>query len=422
MFTKALNVPLIEMSMCLSNALDLVSSRVVDHHKRVAYIACSIAAELGMPEDEREILMLAGLLHDIGAISAKDRLETLQFELENPDFHAELGYRLIRTFDLFLDVAQLVRYHHVPWDNGNGGSRWGQPVSGSSHILHLADRIAVLIDKKREILGQTDRIKKTIVSGSGNKFVPEYVNAFIRLSEKESFWFDTVSPSISDILRAMTGMSSIVLTYDLLHGMIKLFGRIIDFRSRFTATHSSGVATTASALARLAGMNKSDCAVMRIAGYLHDLGKLAVPAEILEKPGKLSIVEANIIKNHPYHTYRIIATVRGLDTINQWASFHHECIDGRGYPFHHSGAEISLGSRIMAVADVFTALSEDRPYRPGMSKQDALRTMQTMAGRAALDGDLVSLVGRKYEEINAMRVASQTEESGEYAEFGAGIA
>ncbi|TAN41800.1 MAG: HD domain-containing protein [Nitrospirae bacterium] len=409
------------MSMCLSNALDLVSSRVVDHHKRVAYIACSIAAEMGMPEDEREVLMLAGLLHDIGAISARDRIETLQFELENPDFHAELGYRFIRTFDLFLDVAQLVRFHHVPWDNGRGGSRLGQPVPDSSHVLHLADRIAVLIDKKREILCQTDRIKKAIRCGSGSKFVPEYVDAFIRLSEKESFWFDTVSPAISDILKAMTGTSSIVLTYDLLHGMIKLFGRIIDFRSRFTATHSSGVAATASALARMAGMKRSDCDVMRIAGYLHDLGKLAVPAEILEKPGRLSVAETNIVKNHPYHTYRIIGTVRGLDTINQWASLHHECIDGRGYPFHHCGDEISLGSRIMAVADVFTALSEDRPYRPGMSRHDALQTMQTMAGRSALDGDLVSLVGRRYGEINAMRVASQTEESGEYEEFGAGL-
>lgn len=407
--------------MCLSNALDLVSPRVVDHHKRVAYIACSIAEELGMPEAERETLMLAGLLHDIGAISVKDRLEALQFEIESPNLHAELGYRLVRTFHSFSDVAQLVRYHHVPWDRGRGSSMQGQHVPISCHVLHLADRIAVLIDQKKEILGQTDRIKNAIRCGSGDKFVPEYVDTFIRLSEKECFWFDTVSPAISDILKDMTGLSSIVLTYDMLYGMIKLFGRIIDFRSRFTATHSSGVAATATALAKMAGMTKAEGDIMRIAGYMHDMGKLAVPAEILEKPGKLKGAESNIIKNHPYHTYRIIGTVRGLDTINQWASFHHEHIDGSGYPFHKSGTAIPLGSRIMAVADVFTALSEDRPYRSGMSKYDTLQTMQTMAGTSALDGDLVSLVTLKYKEINAMRAAAQTEESGEYREFGAEI-
>ncbi len=421
MFTKTLTVPLIEMSMCLSNALDLVSPRVVDHHKRVAYIACSIAAELGLPDEDRETLVLAGLLHDIGAISAKDRLETLHFELDNPNLHAELGYRLIRTFDSFAEVAQLVRHHHVPWDRGKRDSSLNYDVPHACHVLHLADRIAVLIDNKREILSQTDRIKHAILGGTGDTFVPEFVDAFIRLSAKEFFWFDTVSPSIGDILKGMTGLQSIVLTYDTLHGMIKLFGRIIDFRSRFTATHSTGVAATGSSLARMAGMKSSECEIMKIAGYLHDLGKLVVPAEILEKPGKLNSAELNIIKTHAYHTYRIIETVRGLDTINQWASYHHECIDGRGYPFHKSGDEIPLGSRIMAVADVFTALSEDRPYRAGMSKYDALETMRGMAGRA-LDGDLVSLVGQRYEEINAMRAAAQTEGSLEYREFAAALA
>jgi len=95
---------------------------------------------------------------------------------------------------------------------------------------------------------------------------------------------------------------------------------------------------------------------MEIAGYFHDLGKLRVPKEILEKPGKLSTEEFNIIKSHTYHTYRILSHIPNFETINWWASFHHERLNGSGYPFRINAFNFPLGSRIMAIADVFTLL------------------------------------------------------------------
>ncbi len=404
--------------MCLSNAMDLVSPSVVDHHKRVAYIASSIAAEMGLSEEKQEDLIMAGLLHDIGAISLKDRLDALNFELES-SAHAELGYRLIRTFPTFSNIASLIRFHHLLWDYGNGSSfKEEYPIPMICHILHLADRIAVLINRKDEILRQAKGIIEQIRGGSGEKFMPVLVDSFISLAQKEYFWFDAVSSSISQILTRRTRLATIELDLEGLINLSRLFGKIIDFRSRFTATHSSGVAAAAEALARLAGLTKLECDMMKIAGYLHDLGKLAVPAEILEKPGKLTWKENNIIKNHTYYTYRIIETVRNLDVINMWASFHHERLDGKGYPFHHKGKDIPLGSRIMAVADVFTAVTEDRPYRPGMSKGNALHTLQQMAKNSALDPGLVSILISNYDGINAIRRAAQAAESKEYKEFG----
>ena len=92
---------------------------------------------------------------------------------------------------------------------------------------------------------------------------------------------------------------------------------------------------------------------LKIAGYLHDLGKLAVPKEILEKPGKLTATEFNIVKTHAYYGYRTLETVRGLEKINNCGTLHHECLDGSGYPFHLNGDNLSIGSRIMAIADIF---------------------------------------------------------------------
>lgn len=411
------HTPLFEMSMSLSNAMDIVSPHVVDHHKRVAYIAASIAAELGFAEAEQEDILLAGLIHDIGALSLYDRLGALDFEIKNAHKHAEAGYRLLRTFDYFSDIAPVVRFHHYPWNNGKGSSFKGESVPPLSHMLHLADRIAVLINMDREVLGQRRDICDIIGKGSGSLFVPEQVASFKRLSRKECFWFDAISPAISQILSEMTNLKSVLLDEDGLLGLSKLFSKIIDFRCRFTATHSSGVAAVAESLARTVGMTEQECHSMRIAGHLHDLGKLAVPPEILEKKGRLTTEEKNIVKKHPYYTYRIMDTVKNFDVVKLWASLHHECIDGSGYPFHISGAAIPLGSRVMAVADIFTALTEDRPYRKGMLRDSALATLENMAVAKSLDQELIWVLRCNCEEINDARMTATEEESREFREF-----
>ncbi|MCM8763776.1 MAG: HD domain-containing protein [Candidatus Omnitrophica bacterium] len=199
--------------------------------------------------------------------------------------------------------------------------------------------------------------------------------------------------------------------------LAKLFYRIIDFRSRFTATHSIGVAMTAKALSKLIGFSERECQMMEIAGYLHDLGKLEIPAEILEKPAKLTEDEFNIIKSHTYYTYSILKTISDLDLINDWPSFHHERLDGKGYPFHHKSRDLSIGSRIMAVADVFTAISEERPYRKGMSSDKALQVLQQMAQDSALDAHVVSTLAIHFNQANSIRITVQASASKEYHEF-----
>ncbi|MBM7623349.1 HD-GYP domain-containing protein [Sporohalobacter salinus] len=420
---EGIAIPLLEMIMCLSDAMDLVSTVVNGHHKRVAYIASSIAAELGMFEEEQRHLIIAGALHDVGAFSLQDRLDALNFEVE--DFseslglskHAELGYRLIKHFKPFDKIAPFVRYHHVYWQNGAGSEFENEEIPLGSHILHLADRIDVLINSEKEILSQTNRINKLIEENKGNQFKPELVEAYLNLSNKESFWFDIISPATTRILAKRSKGSSISLNIAELGDLAKLFSQVIDFRSRFTASHSSGVAASAQALSKEIGLSELARKKMKIAGHLHDLGKLAVPTEILEKEGKVTNKEFNLIKKHVYYTYHTLDRVKGLEEINKWASFHHERLDGTGYPFHHWKEDLPLGSRIMAVADVFTAITEDRPYRKGMDKDKALEVLQNMAQNSALDSNVVTVLADNYERINIIRQTAQKEEIKEYERF-----
>jgi HD-GYP domain-containing protein (c-di-GMP phosphodiesterase class II) len=413
------NIRLIDLIICLSDAMDFIDPAVVDHHKQVAYIAYSIAAELGLTLKEQKELILAGALHDIGAFSLKERKDTLAFEVRNPHGHAKSGYALLRLFEPLSAIASMVRFHHVTWDGGAGRECRGQEVPFSSHILHLSDRIAVLMDKKKEILGQAKRILRAIQKNAGSMFSPELVDVFRRVASREYFWLDLSSPSIQTILSQRLRSAHIgTVSRDML-GFSELFSRIIDFKSPFTATHSSGVAASAEFLAQKAGFTQRECTAMRIAGNMHDLGKLAVPVEILDKPAHLSRNEYNVVRHHTFYTYRILEPIAPLQTINAWASFHHERLDGSGYPFHLKKKDLPLGSQVMAVADVFTALTEDRPYRKGMKRSGAMKILDDMRSSSALNGEIVAMLGKHYDELDAVRKHAQTDARMKYKDVDA---
>jgi len=405
---KEPQVPLFDLVICLSDSMDLVSPALVNHHKQVAYIASCVGEEMGFSLGRQKDLILAGALHDIGALSLEERIDTLQFDVNNVEKHTRFGSDLLELFNPLSYLSPIIRFHHTFWNEGKGAEQDGKEIPLESHILHLADRVAVLIDKNREILGQVKGITETIKAQSGKMFKPDVVEAFMGLSKKEYFWLDAVSDTVYRLLRRKARTKTIVMDLGQLNDLAMLFSKIIDFRSSFTATHSSGVAATGEILAKLSGFSDRECRMMKIAGYLHDLGKLAVSREILEKPGSLDADEFNIIRSHTFHTYRILDTVEDFDTINTWGAFHHERLNGSGYPFHHKEKDLSLGSRIMCVADVFTAVTEDRPYRKGMTGAETMKVLKGMAANAVLDSAIVSLLEKHFDEVNGVRANAQS--------------
>lgn len=409
MKNKNIRISMMEMLMSLSKAIDLVSPKLASHHKMVAYLAHRIAGECGFSDDQRNEIFMAALLHDIGSIALKDRLEILRFELKNSSEHTELGHLILTTFPPFYGLANIVRYHHVPWKNGQGAFVEGEAVPIGSHLIQLADRISVLVKPGENLLGQAQSITDRIDAYSGEFFVPEHVEAFKRIATHEALWLDINSRNIDKAIASLPSLPSLSLDLDDLLDLSKLFSRIIDSRSIFTATHSSGVAATATALARLNGFSHEDQKWMEISGHLHDIGKLAVPPEILEKPGKLSDEEWDIMRSHTYYTYAVLDEVSGLEKVKIWGALHHERLDGSGYPFHYKGEKMPSGSRVLAVADIFTAISEDRPYRKGMRKMKILKLLRNMAVGGAIDRDVVNLLEQNYEEVDSIRSAIQVQ-------------
>lgn len=384
----------VNLLQSLSMALELSNGGMSRHHWRVAVISYHIADLLEMPGEQKQKLIYAALLHDIGAAAnwtERRKLNIFQAGVHIYQ-HAEEGYLLLKDSPQLGQLALPIRHHHDRWDGQNPSGAAGEAIPLIGRILHLADRIDVLIQDGIPIFEQQARIMTAIHKLSGSYFDPKLVKVFGKFARRESFWLDLINPLYyAKFFHQIDGQERMRFSVDDILNIAEIFSTIIDCTSAFTARHSRSVATIAALLARIRGFSTEEIKMMRIAGLLHDLGKMIVPNEILEKPGKLTDAEFLIIKQHPYYTYRILDQIDGLTTIAQWAAYHHETLDGAGYPFRIAGSAVPLGARIVAVADVFVALSESRPYRPcGVNCAELEVTMREMVANRKLDGGIVT--------------------------------
>jgi HD-GYP domain-containing protein (c-di-GMP phosphodiesterase class II) len=407
------NISIYDFVCALSEAVDLVCHDLNTHHKKVAYISWMIAQEMKLSNDEVQDIILASMLHDIGAFTIEERMKLLT--LESGDIgenrHAILGYKLLKSFTPLTKVATLIRHHHSNYDKAR------REIPLGSYIIHLADKVAVLLDERREILKQVPEIRAKI-SGRQNVFHPRTFMAFTRLANLESFWIEAFLPPLGGaMMLKKVRFSRDIIDLETLRKFAKIVAHLIDFRSRFTATHSSGVAAVALELAILDGFSERECKLMEIAGFFHDLGKLTVPNSILEKNSALTQDEFHSIRKHTYYTYVILSKINGLESIATWAAYHHERPDGKGYPFHVQGENFSKLARIMAVADVMTALMEDRPYSLGMEREKATKILRAMVENGGLDENIVGLVDENFLHINNVRKKAQSVAQKEYEDF-----
>lgn len=402
--------------LCISNAQDLISPLLYNHHQQVAYLSLCLAREMELPIEEQKDILLASLVHDIGALSMNERLEIIEKEPVSVNNHAFIGAKLLGEFKPLQNSVNIIKFHHLPWDNGKGRTYKEESVPFGSQVIHLADRICTMIKYDCNVLSQVPKILDYINKNSNMEFEPSMVNAINRLSKQEYIWLNLISKSPVSMID--TSMFDIIeLKIDDIIDIALIFSQIIDFRSSFTARHSAGVAKTAERLAELVGFSPLECKMMLVAGYLHDLGKLAISSSVLEKPAKLNEDEFNQIRCHTYYTYQLLDKITGFSTIKTWASYHHERLDGKGYPFHIKGEDLSLGSRVMAVADVFTAIKENRPYRKGMEDVQATEVLISMVSNGGLDGRVVEVLMDHFQMFNELRENSQQKAAKRYEDF-----
>lgn len=391
------NANLLRFAEMLSFAVDLMEKGSHHHGQRVAYIAFRLFEKIKLGYDPTN-LVIASYLHDIGIESffVKERVREFYLDKEILWPHCRDGAELVETVDLLKDIKFFILYHHSDYSEILNGL---EDVPLEAQIIHLADRVEVLIKPDRFVLEQVDNIVDTILRYKGIMFNPELVEVFTDLAKKESFWLDIVNEYQSIVDHLSFPSMNIKMNADDIRQFSHLCAKIVDRKSPFTAQHSQRITSIAVRLAEFCGMRGKDLFFMEIAGLLHDLGKLAVPETILHKQAKLTDGEYLIIKQHPYYIYSLINRLNMMDKVRDWAAFHHERLDGSGYPFHLTANELDLGARVMAVADMVGAMTEDRPYRNSYEKEKVMDILWNEVRNNRIDGDVVDILDRHFDEI-----------------------
>ena len=397
-----------DIARSFANAMNLLRPETENLHQMVAYLAYNIADEMDYSDEDKKDLLYASLLYDVGIVMMPERgadQERYYFK----DF-AGPGIGIIGDVPRLKGVCEIMKIAE-PDEEGDMDLFDSDRYKDFAEIIDLSDRVAAMLDPKDAALNQVEDICDSISEESGQGISSTVVEAFLRFADKEYVWMEVLhQPEI--FLSHISDAN--VVTLDEAIELARFMSRIIDFRSSYTAMHSSGVAATAVRLAEIMGMSEDECKMMMIAGYLHDIGKLKVPKAVLDKNDKLTDSEFNIVKEYAYYTNLLLKDIAGFDQIGRWASLHHEKLNGYGYPFRLSADDIPMGARIIAIADIFSAVAEIRAYRAGMAKDEVIETLREYVESGAMSGYLVDLLINNYDDIYAIRDREVRREGARY--------
>lgn len=389
-------INLISFFSALATLIDSTHRQFRGQHLKATYICVRLADALEIPEPDRQNLVLASLIHDIGTLTLNERLAIQSIESSKTAQHCEVAYWILSQEPHMLPIANIIRNHHHRFD---ASLKNETEPSILSQILHLADRLSCAIDPDQLPILSAPSALEIIKASSGKLFDPALCDLVQNIGKAESFWLDMDTSNVFEALVSRLP-SKLFVDINVFEKISLVFRYFIDFRSEFTIAHTAGVAAIAEKLAEKASFSSSEIQKIRIAAYLHDIGKYAVPAEILEKPVTLSAEEFGIVRATPYYTFQCLSGISDPE-IQSWAGLHHERINGSGYPFRFSGNDVSKGAQIVGIADMFSAMIERRPYRDGKSPEEALKILKSEAEQGAVRIDLVELVTLNLEEIVA---------------------
>lgn len=389
-----LNIKLVQLLRSLSYALDIAENRYYGHSKRTGYIAYSIARNMDLKEEDIIDIYYASLIHDIGMAGKLSRYTVLEIHHDETlkKQHCTFGYEILDKLPLHDNIKKYVLYHHEKWDGTGPYGLKGDETPLAAQIIHIADYFELSFVRKADIgveKKDIDTINRWLDSYRNVAFNSYLCDQLLEVIKREKFWLDLKSENIEQALRIIEPGKNIYIDISDLYKISEAFSMLIDSKSRFTYEHSQGVSNITGNFATYLGYNPIMTDKLTIAANLHDIGKFVVPLNILEKPGKLTKGEFDTIKSHVYYTKLILKQIDGIEDIAEWAGNHHEKLNGKGYPEKRDEKNLTREDQIIAFADIYQALTEDRPYRKGMPPIEAIDIMADMAKKGYIDRDML---------------------------------
>lgn len=403
------DVVLSEILAAMSSALDLTEGQEPGHTVRTCIIGMRLAEELDLSAFDRVALYGALLLKDSGCSGNSHRVA----ELLNADSPARPRLALPDARSVRVRLTSLIRRTSDPsgapalsrGERGEGialrlgfSTATGEAIRGIDEHWDGSGGPDGLIGHEIPLFSRIIKLAQSVDAYCSQRGLP----AAMRMArERSGTWFD---PSLARIVRSWREDSD---WWDRLHSdeatsiaislepqqhtryvddkgldeVSRAFAEIIDSKSPFTYQHSTNVAKYARAVAFELGFERQEVRVLNRAALLHDVGKLGISSRILDKAGPLTPDERSEMQRHPLYTWEILQGVGAFQGFARTAALHHEKLDGSGYPWGVRAEELDLPARILCVADMYEALTANRPYRAGLGRETALKIIREGSGK-----------------------------------------
>ncbi len=374
------------LMLCIK-ALAYYDTRLVDHGVRVAYIVEQLTQGMEFSEEEKKELFLLSVFHDVGAYKTEEIDKMVQFETESVDAHSIYGYLFLEQFTPLKKKAEVIYYHHTPYREMEYVK---DGIKCFAQLIHLADRIDIAILSKME--------------------PTEILSSFRRLDLFDECYLELLSNNLQHDMFSQMDWSEHIMTWaeakieglpidrEEADNYLEMLIHTVDFKSKTTMLHSVTATTISMFLGEHLKLSKKELETLYYATLVHDIGKIAISNSILESNQKLTADQRRMMEGHVYFTEEILKQVFN-DEIVRIAIRHHEKVNGLGYPYAIPGSELSASDRIVAVADIVSALISRRSYKEAMEWDQAILILREMEKNLHIDKVCVDILEEHTKEL-----------------------
>ncbi|MCH5259009.1 MAG: HD domain-containing protein [Lachnospiraceae bacterium] len=383
-----------DVNEIIRKTLGIINNKIMHHGEVTGYILYKMMeyentyTEQHYTEQELVDYTMLGILHDLGLYKEDNVKNVTDFETKNLWSHSIYGFLFLKYLSPMGDKAEIILYHHLDYNKHNLiQSRYMHIIE----LLSLADRMDTFMNMKSEKMEPDyfSRYRDTKFSGAA-------LDLFQKAEERYGITENLINGKYREELDALLAKRAFSEQYK--RGFLEMLVYTIDFRSEHTVIHTLATVNFAEQLGRLARMSGKDLRDLHYGALLHDLGKIAIPLNILESTGRLSDEEMKVMKAHVRITEMILEGIVD-DAVLQIAVRHHEKLDGTGYHKGLKAEDLSLSQQIIAVADILSALYGKRSYKEAFSKEKILDIMNGDADSGKINKNVVTSLERNYDKI-----------------------